>query len=89
MSTTAPLEIEADASPGVAASSTATNFPHALSSVQERRLMDYLDEKILENQREYKKRQALGLSYHREPVSHWYLSSAIMKPPLFVHSRLI
>jgi hypothetical protein len=32
--------------------------PRPLSSVQERRLTDYLDEKTLEIQREYKKRQA-------------------------------
>ena len=35
--------------------------PRALSSVQERRLTDYLDEKFLEIQREYKKRQASSI----------------------------
>lgn len=55
---TNPLLMSAgtDASPHPSHVSSAITVPRALSSVQERRLTDYLDEKILEIQREYKKR---------------------------------
>ena len=52
------MSVATDGIPDQPHVSSVVAVPRALSSVQERRLTDYLDEKILEIQRGYKKRQA-------------------------------
>lgn len=49
----------------------AITVPQALTSVQERRLTDYLDEKMLEIQREYRKRQAHDCQSYESKTSHY------------------
>ncbi|KAF8589697.1 hypothetical protein K439DRAFT_300486 [Ramaria rubella] len=69
------------------------NIPHALTSVQERRLTDYLDEKILGIQREYKKRSyetsSLRTLHDYVNAAHPLLTIILLIPPIdaSVHLR--